>query len=620
MGAGSGPDSIGFLPSPASGSLNGYAIIGRGQAVVGAPESPGFLDLSDGSPYSLGSAAGFLPSAPLFMGSAGVGAAPAGVAPNDLLFANAPMNGFIQDPILLNGFPGSDDFSVLADLRTSPQPDMGLIDFRTDMSPWETHDINLDSVVESSLSPSLASQSSSSKSSPSPMIEAGASGKAAVMPIRKVKNGKVEKAPTTSKAKKKKTTAAAAAAAMHNTASGQTDNFVVMTPTTINAHSGRPNPFECFEAMMSTSHKGRKGPLDNAIKENALQVRRLGACFCCHSRKVKCDKVRPCRNCKKLAGNVPQIVCWQFPDFLPVLFPKFMRSHLAKEEVARFISDNIQKFGVEGLERPTCTVELFSGTRFRTVLRIQGKFFTPKTTDVLQQWHLNSDRAGVDLQLRNAVPIGIDPEQQGRNGDGDGDGPKDDLKKKCKEYVAAILREPEYAEQLTETFLDTDVPRRILRIVNTYQTQTNSAIVRRAMNVYTLHYILTRHLCMTRRSVVDLRDTNLVPQGLVWVTPRLLNRQIKAVLDEMMQRESVETAADNFVVCDNEVKRREGQAPEFKRAEALRINDEIEKLPFRQFLYQFHQIYQTHSKDVFLLSFTDEQYVFDEDTFDAVLV
>lgn len=118
MGAGSGPDSIGFLPSPASGSLNGYAIVGRGQAVVNAPESPVFLDLSDGSPYSLGSAAGFpsgigagfaaqavalgspsIQSAPLFMGSAGVGAAPAGVAPNDLLFANAPMNGESTFPV-----------------------------------------------------------------------------------------------------------------------------------------------------------------------------------------------------------------------------------------------------------------------------------------------------------------------------------------------------------------------------------------------------------------------------------------------------------------------------------------------------------------------------------------
>lgn len=83
-------------------------------------------------------------------------------------------------------------------------------------------------------------------------------------PIRKVmKGGKIEKKKVESPGK-----------------------FVIMTPNLINAQSGKPNPFECFEAMRTTQ-RGRKGPLANETKESALQVRRLGACFCCHSRKVK---------------------------------------------------------------------------------------------------------------------------------------------------------------------------------------------------------------------------------------------------------------------------------------------------------------------------------------------
>lgn len=47
---------------------------------------------------------------------------------------------------------------------------------------------------------------------------------------------------------------------------------------------------------MRASQRGRKGPLAQEAKHQALQVRRRGACFCCHSRKVKCDKERPCKH------------------------------------------------------------------------------------------------------------------------------------------------------------------------------------------------------------------------------------------------------------------------------------------------------------------------------------
>lgn len=84
-----------------------------------------------------------------------------------------------------------------------------------------------------------------------------------------------------SKVEKKKKPAAAA-----DPASSSSSKFLIMTPMLINAASGKPNPYECFEAMRMT-HKGRKGPLANDTKQNALHVRRLGACFCCHARKVK---------------------------------------------------------------------------------------------------------------------------------------------------------------------------------------------------------------------------------------------------------------------------------------------------------------------------------------------
>lgn len=159
-------------------------------------------------------------------------------------------------------------------------------------------------------------------------------------------------------------------------------------------------------------------------------------------------------------------------------------------------------------------------------------------------------------------------------------------------------------------------------------------MVRRALSVYTLHYILTRHLCMTRPNIISLASTGLVPQNIPWVTPRVLNRQIKAVMDELMQREtqvifelfskslkpksrrewapclaaflvlclfmeSVETAADNFVVAQNEINLRTGgeREAEYGRKFALGVNEEIEKMPFRQFGFQFHQVYQTHSKE-----------------------
>ena len=68
--------------------------------------------------------------------------------------------------------------------------------------------------------------------------------------------------------------------------------------------------------------------------------------------------------------------------------------------------------------------------------------------------------------------------------------------------------------------------------------------------------------------------------------------------------EAVETAADTFVISQNEIDMRDRRAggtgapsrPEYHREFAIRLCHEIDNLPFKQFAYQFHQIYQTHSR------------------------
>jgi hypothetical protein len=163
-------------------------------------------------------------------------------------------------------------------------------------------------------------------------------------------------------------------------------------------------------------------------------------------------------------------------------------------------------------------------------------------------------------------------------------------------------------------------------------------MVKRALSIYTMHYVMTRHLCLTRQSILALQHTGLVPQNTPWVTPRVLARQIKSLIDELILRdmqqlfelfskslkpklrrewapclasflvlclfmEAVETAADNFVVSQNEVDLRNTCDPKYKRSLALDTCKELENMPFKQFAYQFHHLYQTHTKDANTRSF-----------------
>jgi hypothetical protein len=164
----------------------------------------------------------------------------------------------------------------------------------------------------------------------------------------------------------------------------------------------------------------------------------------------------------KLCTQVPGVVCWQFGDFLTVLFPDLIREHLRKEAMAKFISENIDCFLVNGEERP-CEVALFSGRRFRSTLSLKAKFFTPKTDDIQQHYALHSQGSQAALINRGTVPIGMDTE---------GTAQREELRRKVKEYIQQLVSEPCYAEQLTDSLSHTMLPRTILTVVQDYYQRT----------------------------------------------------------------------------------------------------------------------------------------------------
>ena len=475
----SGAPSVGFLPSPASGSLNGFAIVGH-------VSTPSQTSLSPLPAAELDNQV-FLPPAsshqrmnsigsnglPTTSSSGGMQSDPF-LTPQDYLFAqdsilqqtspqNLPADFAAFDWDQANNteyLPGMNEFQL--DETTILNTDLtfmneqqindaanavpGAITQQPAVLQWQLSQSNL---TPEAISPenfiSWHSDQSVTGSSPkSPSVKSDASKKSPSLPIRKVKSGKVEK---------KKTE--------------ETGKFLIMTPNSISAQAGRANAFECFEAMR-TSQRGRKGPLANATKENALQVRRQGACFCCRSRKVKCDTQRPCQHCKRLMTHVPQVVCWQFQDFRTSLFPDFMRRHLRKEEVAKFLTDNIERFEVDGV-KASCRVKLFSGPSFSSTLEIDASFFTAKTCEVLQHWHLRNEQNGVDLQSNGSTPIGIDM-PTGKK--------RDEMRKKVKGYIQNIIAETTYAEQVTDSLRSTQLPVKILRIAQRYANQTDVSVTR----------------------------------------------------------------------------------------------------------------------------------------------
>ncbi|POR35668.1 Uncharacterized protein TPAR_04144 [Tolypocladium paradoxum] len=646
---GSAPGSVGFLPSPASGSLSGFAIVGHVPSSPQASVSPlSMVDLDQTVFLPAGSSHPRHPE-PLdsstFATTAETSFAQneAFMTPQQYLFLHQDAPEFTQQE--LNGGPSSQaacsggrvltERTDMAPYMANFQPDLfpamnqtntsaQSVDLNApqpfqpdpDAQPWNptgarqsggqvfSFEDFVPSPNDFSIgSSSIGSSSPGSSSATSPAIKSETPNRSPIS-IRKVKVGKVDKK-----------------------RAEQSGKFVIMTPTSINAQAGRPNPFECFEAMRATQ-RGRKGPLASETKENALQVRRRGACFCCHSRKVKCDKERPCKHCRRLMLQVPQVVCWQFQDFLTTLFPEFIRWHFKKDEMARFLKENVDGFLVGGLEQ-SCDVELFSGPRFSATLPIRAKFFTAKTCDVLQHWHMTVDKTRVDLQSNGSAPIGVEFNTSAQ---------RDELRKAAKAYIQDIINEPAYAEQVTDGFRSTKLPTKILKVVQRFAQQSDSTIVKHALSIYGMHYVMTRHLCITRQSLMSLQSSGLVPQNTPWVTPRVLARQVKSLIDELIMREmqqlfelfskslkpkfrrewapcmaaflvlclfmeAVETTTENFAMSQNEINKRNSSPPEYTRDFALNMCKELENMPFKQFAYQFHNIYQTHSKDANTKSF-----------------
>ncbi|KAG5913178.1 hypothetical protein E4U53_004971, partial [Claviceps sorghi] len=354
----------------------------------------------------------------------------------------AAQTGFAQDPVTMASWDENDQKATLAPTTVS-------IDNSAPSPHWSNNVQSTSSVSSPSSSapgkPEASSASSSSSSRSSPSASSTSS-----LPTKRVRKGSGE----THRAE----------------FSGK---FVIMTPDSMHAQTGRPNPFECLEAMRGT-RRGRKGPLPGVTAQDALEVRRFGACYCCRSRKVKCDKRRPCRHCERLMLHVPQVVCWRFQDFLPVLFPDFIRAHFKKESMAAFLRENMdgwpsargtkQQQQQQQQQNGTFGVELFSGPRFSAVLSVEASFFAAKTCDVLQHWHLNPAMGRAHIQSSGSAPIGVEINTPAQ---------RDDLRKRLKAYVQDLLREPCFAEQVTDSLTSTRLPLTILRIVQTYARQSD---------------------------------------------------------------------------------------------------------------------------------------------------
>jgi hypothetical protein len=146
-----------------------------------------------------------------------------------------------------------------------------------------------------------------------------------------------------------------------------------------------------------------------------------------------------------------------------VLFPDFIRGHFKKDQMAMFVSENIEGFTVDGLEKP-CEVELFSGSRWQSTLKVRAKFFTAKAPDVLQHWHMNVGSNQVELQSRGAAPIGIDMDNASY---------REELRRKSRDYIQSLTFEPQYAEQVTDSCRHTEVPKKVLKIIQRFAQRTD---------------------------------------------------------------------------------------------------------------------------------------------------
>ncbi|KAM0334015.1 hypothetical protein ACHAQA_001035 [Verticillium albo-atrum] len=393
--------------------------------------------------------------------------------------------------------------------------------------------------------------------------------------------------------------------------------FVVVTPEQINmaAAAGR---HDCFDGGQRTTQRGRKGPLATSTKESALEVRRVGACFCCKSRKVKCDAIGACHSCSKIQLVAPQVVCWRFPDFIPLLFPGFMRTHFGRDEMAEFMSKHV---GPMPTRPEWYQIELHSGKLFSATLVLKAKIFKPRDEDAHHGWHTQIVNDEVDLHKARSVPLLLDLDSVSQ---------EEATRRKIRDYTQALSTEQKYAEQLTENSHHTDLPRKILTIVQKYAEKTHSPMVKKALSIRAAHYVLIHQLVLRNQSA--LRSASVHIPNDEYPTSVVLNRQLKLLVDQHLAQEvsdlftifnkslkpkskrewtpclaaflvlclfmeDMECATDMFVLTKNEISLRNHEQRKFTRKMVLDVNEKVEKMPFQQFMWQFHHIYQTHSKD-----------------------
>ncbi|RBQ96403.1 hypothetical protein VDGD_06668 [Verticillium dahliae] len=394
-------------------------------------------------------------------------------------------------------------------------------------------------------------------------------------------------------------------------------SFFVFTAEQVNiaTAAGRSN---CFDGGMHTTQRGRKGPLATSTKEAALKVRIKGACFCCKSRKVRCDADGDCRNCRKIRTGTPQLVCWRFPEFIPVLFPEFMRTHLRRDEMAEFIREHV---GMPSRSSESYQIELHSGDHFQTTLVLKALTFQPKDVDAHHGWHSEVKKNEVQLHKQDSVPLLLDLET---------DSQREAVKRKISTYISSLSTEEHYAKQITEELGDIVLPKKILDLVQNYARKTDSKMVKKALSICTAHYVLMHQLLFRNKDALRC-STLSMPEG-KHPTAVVLNRQLKALIDEQLAREvsdlfrifntslkprsklewtpclaaflvvclfmeDMERATDMFVLSKNEISIRAGKQRLYTRKQVLEVNEQVEKMPFQQFMWQFHHIYQTHSKE-----------------------
>lgn len=146
-----------------------------------------------------------------------------------------------------------------------------------------------------------------------------------------------------------------------------------------------------------------------------------------------------------------------------------------------------------------------------------------------------------------------------------------------------------------------------------------------------MQFMMSHHLSFTEQSLQDLPLAGHLFSSTPYQTSRMLNRQVKAILDELMQEEvdklfrlftrelkpkarmawatclaaflvfclfmeSTGLAIDHFVITENQssLDNHQRPNPEHSRSAAVKLSRELENMPFRQFAFQFHNIYQTH--------------------------